>query len=163
MIIMRLKMRHINRLKKLASYLIEVNNELWYMEPQAIAFIEEESQKGFEVKYHRWSLYDLPWLFKQWHYRSETNLYDSYSQKWFTIDDAPVHNLAGRDQGTVWSCMFFFGLDEEAFLHLFGVGEGLQQPEKYGGAVYPDPDDTYAYHIATNIQCFIKKYQNEQK
>lgn len=152
---------HIERLDKLAKYISEVGNELWYMEPQAIFFFHWDSQNAFEAFYHRWALYELPWIFREWYYRGENNVYDSYMKEWFIISDVPVHSLAGRDQGTVWSCLFFFGLDEEQFLHLFGAGNALQQPEKFGGITYPEPDDTYAIHITINIQCLIKKLQND--
>jgi hypothetical protein len=102
----------------------------------------------------------MPWLFQEWNYRGETGFI--HEGEWTYINDFPVHYLANRDQGTVWSALFFLGLNEEEFLHLFGFGEGLQQPNKYGGRIYEAYNLTTGRHVCLNIIHFIKTRKMEQ-
>ena len=141
-------------------FLFEISYEIWYTDPQTIVFYDEETHTGFETIYFRWVFYEMPWLFQEWNYRGETGFI--HEGEWTYINDFPVHYLANRDQGTVWSALFFLGLNEEEFLHLFGFGEGLQQPNKYGGRIYEAYNLTTGRHVCLNIIHFIKTRKMEQ-
>lgn len=151
------------RLLKLAHLLEETTEKIQYTAPQEIVFFDEESQTGIETHYFRWAFYEVPSLFKEWNYRGEASILNSKTSEWFELPDVPVHDLAGKDNGTVWSAMFFFGLhDPELFLHLFGTGEGIQQPKIFGGKVYPNSENIRGTDIAFNIKELITKNENNE-
>ena|SRR6218665_1817039 len=148
------------RLEKLAVSLFEISYEIWYTEPQNIVFYDQETHTGFEATYFRWVFEETVGLFWGWKYRGERGFF--FEGEWHYVNDLPVYHMANRDQGTVWSALFFFGLNEEEFIHLFGFGKGMQQPDKYGGWIYEVASETTGRHICLNIMCLIKKKKMEK-
>lgn len=107
-----MKQIYIERLLKLARLLEETTEKIRYTTPQEIVFFDEEAQIGIEACYLRWAFYDIPIVFTEWKYRGEISILNPKTNEWFQLPDVPVHYLADKDKGTVWSAMFFFGLHE---------------------------------------------------
>ncbi len=147
-----MKKKYQCRLRKLAEHLIKSSGIIKYYAPQTIVFYDLEEHMSIECLYCKWCFDNLESVFQEFQLRGEV----------------PVHHLANFEigynpfnRGTVWSALFFFGLENnpEYFLHLFCVGDGMQNA-KFGDIVLTNKSDGVT--IGNHIINFITKIKNDE-
>lgn len=147
-----MKEKYTLRLRKLAEHLIKSSNTIKNYAPQTIVFYDTEEHLNIECVYCKWCFDNLNSVFNEFQYRG----------------DLPVHHLANFElelnpfnRGTVWSVLFFFGLERnpEYFLHLFCVGNGMQM-KRFGETILTDKSDGIT--IGNHIINFITKIKNDE-
>lgn len=123
---------YINRLKDLTKYLDENTNEFKYAPPQLIIFYDEKRHVGYEDYYHHFVFAKWPEVHHGFYYAGSIPVFKlnrfGGTQDWITLGGNPAYRLADNQHfidpfraRTVWSALFYYGLDIEDFKNLFGA------------------------------------------